>query len=89
MGTAMTSKKAIKRPERQVIRRLDGLTSKLLQYGELDGIELVFIARNVNKNETYSYLSSRDIDWLGHIEMMASLTFLLFHLIISLTVAAI
>merc|ERR1712098_596385 len=72
MGTAMTNRKAIKRPNRQVVRRLDGLASKLLQYGELDGVELVFIARNVRRNETYSYLSSRDINWLGEIEMMRS-----------------
>jgi hypothetical protein len=85
----MTNQKGIKRPNRQVVRRLDGLASKLLQYGELDGVELVFIARNVRRNETYSYLSSRDINWLGEIEMMVSLAFPRLHSIICLTGPAI
>ncbi|KAH7108738.1 hypothetical protein B0J11DRAFT_513106 [Dendryphion nanum] len=68
----MTNSKVIKRPNRQVTRRLDGLASKLLQYGELDGIEVVFIARNTKRDETYSYLSSRGINWLGRIEKMRS-----------------
>ncbi|KAH7111271.1 hypothetical protein B0J11DRAFT_543537 [Dendryphion nanum] len=68
----MTNNKAIKRPNRQVTRRLDGLASKLLQYGELDGIEVVFVARNTKRDETYSYLSSRGINWLGKIEKMRS-----------------
>jgi hypothetical protein len=68
----MKNNKTIKRPNRQLTRRLDGLASKLLQYGELDGIEVVFIARNTKKDETYSYLSSRGINWLGKIEKMVS-----------------
>ena len=70
----MTAKnKVIKRPNRQVTRRLEGLTSKLLAYGELDGIELAFIAYNTKKNDIYSYLSSSNISWLGRIEKMVSL----------------
>jgi len=68
----MKKNKTIKRPNRQITRRLDGLASKLLQYGELDGIEVVFIARNTKRDETYSYLSSRGINWLGKIEKMVS-----------------
>ena len=68
----MTNNKTIKRPNRQVTRRLDELASKLLQYGELDSIEVVFIARNTKRDETYSYLSSRGINWLGKIEKMVS-----------------
>jgi hypothetical protein len=61
-----------KRPNRQITRRLDGLVSKLIKYGELDGIELVFVVRNVTKNEVYSYISSENIDWIGQIEQMVS-----------------
>jgi hypothetical protein len=64
--------KVIKRPNRQITRRLEGLVSKLLVYGELDSIELAFIVYNSKKDHVYSYLSSRDISWLGQVEKMVS-----------------
>lgn len=72
----MTNDRVIKRPNRQVTRRLEGLQSKLLQFGKLDGIELVFIVRNTNKDEVYSYLSSHDINWLGRMEEMVRMVLL-------------
>ncbi len=60
--------KPIKRPNRQITRRLEGLTNKLLAYGELQGMELIFVLCNREKDSLYSYVSSHDIDWIGHIE---------------------
>jgi hypothetical protein len=64
------NKKTIKRPARQKIRRLEGLSKKLFEFGELDDIQLAFIALDTKKDEVLSYLSSPDIPWLGRIEKM-------------------
>jgi hypothetical protein len=57
----MANSTETKRPNRQYIRRLDGLTSKLLSYGELKGMELFFLAYNREKDSVYTYSSSMDI----------------------------
>ncbi len=47
----------VKRPNRQKMRRLEGLVSKLKGFASLQGIKLVFIAEDEVLNELYSHFS--------------------------------
>jgi hypothetical protein len=47
-------------------RRLDGLRNKINFYAKLEGIELLFIVHNVEKDSVFSIASSSDIKWIGN-----------------------
>jgi hypothetical protein len=66
-----------RKANKQIIRRLGGLSSKAHFYGKLPDIELAMLVLNKKKKNFYVYLSQRNMLWLRNIDSIVSLTSIL------------
>lgn len=65
-------RRIVKRPNKQIKRRLEGLTSKAFQYGNLEGVECCLLINYPRKGTFYSYRSSKQLSWLRNLHEMVS-----------------
>jgi hypothetical protein len=63
-------KSGVKSHNKKLRRRLEGLTTKAYEYGELDGTQVALFISYPKRGTFYSYLSEQGLSWIHDVENM-------------------